>query len=131
MTTQRQERVAHMLREEISRIIHRELKDPRIGMVSITEVELTPDLRHARVFVSVFGGEEQSRATFEVLDRAAGFVRSELAKRVRMRYVPELQFRPDDSFARGARISALLEQVKRESAPLAEDPDDSGRDPAP
>lgn len=130
MSTQRQERVGQLLREEISRIIERQLKDPRVGMVTITDVEVTPDLRHARVFVTVFGDDDAARATVEVLKGAAGFIRAELGKHVRLRCVPELEFRRDESIARGARIFELLEQVKRESGVSQEDADDSGPDPA-
>lgn len=131
MRTQRQERVGQLLREEISRIVERELKDPRAGMITITDVEVTPDLRQARVFFSVYGGDQEARATLEVLERAAGFIRSELAKEhLRLRYLPELEFRRDESLARGTHIFELLEQVKREPPPQ-EDPPDSGPDPAP
>jgi ribosome-binding factor A len=119
VATQRQERVGQLLREEISRIIERQLKDPRLGgMITVTEVQVTPDLRQARVFVSVLGSDEQARGSFEALHRAAGFIRGELAKQhLRLRYLPELEFRRDESLARGARIFELLEQVKRESRP--------------
>lgn len=130
MTTQRQERVAQLLREEISRIIERELRDPRIGMASITEVEVTRDLRHARCFVSVLGDDDQARVSLEALDRARGFVRGELGKHLRLRFVPEIEFRHDDSLARGVRISQLLDQVKREPPPPVEDTDHSGHHPA-
>ena len=129
MATQRQERVARLLREEISRIIEREIKDPRIGMVSITDVEVTPDLRQACVFASVYGSEDQARDSIEVLDRAVRFIRGELGKALRLRYVPELEFRLDPSLAHGARIVQLLEQVKRESPSPPEDSGDSGGDP--
>jgi len=116
--TQRQGRVGHLLREEISRIIERELKDPRVdGLITITGVDVTADLRHARVFVSVYGSDDEVRQTLETLDRAAGFIRAELGKVVRLRYLPELEFKRDESIARGARIFELLEQVKRETRP--------------
>jgi len=126
--TQRQERVGQLLREEISRIIERQLKDPRIGMVTVTDVKVTPDLRHARVFVSIYGSEDEARESFERIERAAGFIRSELAKEhLRIRYLPELEFRLDESIARGARIFELLEQVKRESH-SEDSPEDRGPD---
>jgi ribosome-binding factor A len=130
MTTQRQGRVAHVLREEISRIIEREIKDPRIGLTSITDVEVTPDLRQARVFVSVYGGDDEARASLGVLERATGFIRAELGKHVRLRYVPEIEFCRDESLARGTHISQLLDQVKREAPSSPQDSGDSGRDPA-
>jgi ribosome-binding factor A len=127
--TERQERVGQLLRQEISHIIERQLKDPRIGMTTITDVEVTADLRHARVFVSVFGGDDEAAASLDVLDGAAGFIRGELGKKLRLRYIPELEFRRDESLARAARIHELLEQVKRDSRPT-EDPTDSGSDSA-
>jgi ribosome-binding factor A len=131
--TQRQERVGHLLREEISRIIERELKDPRMdGLITITDVELPPDLRHARVFVSVYGGEDEVRRTMATLERATGFIRAELGKVVRLRYLPELEFKRDESIARGARIMQLLEQVKREAPPgQPESPPDDQRESQP
>jgi ribosome-binding factor A len=122
--------VGQLLREEISRIIERQLKDPRIGLATVTDVEVTPDLRHARVFVSIYGSEDEARAGFQALERATGFIRKELAKEhLRLRYLPELELRHDESIARGARISQLLEQVKREPHP-EDNPDDRGPDPS-
>ena len=99
---------------EISEIVRRELQDPRIGFVTITDAEVTPDLRHARVYFSVLGSDEQKEETGKALNRAAGFIRSEFARRAQMRYVPDLRFEFDSSVERGARISYLLEQVRQD-----------------
>ena len=123
MATQRQERVGQLLREEISRIIERQLKDPRAdGLITVTDVKVTPDLRQARVFVSILGSEEQAASSFVTIERAAGFIRAELAKQhLRLRHLPELEFRHDQTLAHAARIFELLEQAKGEPHP----PDDA------
>jgi ribosome-binding factor A len=114
MPTTRQRRVQELLVQEISSIIRRDLKDPRIGFVTITDAEITPDLRHAKVFYSVLGKPEERAETGKALARAAGFIRSEFARRAQMRYVPDLRFEYDPSVERGARISQLLAQVREE-----------------
>lgn len=112
--TQRQERVEELLKVEISEILQREMQDPRVGFVTITDVEITPDLRHARVFVSIMGDDQKKKTGMKALKSAAGFVRSELGKRVRMRVTPEIEFRADESIDRGVRIFELLEQIKKD-----------------
>jgi len=89
-----------------------ELKDPRIGFVTVTSVEVTPDIRYARIFVSVLGSAEETKQTLTVLNKARGFIRAELGKRIRLRYTPEVEFRFDESIGHGARIMELLEEVK-------------------
>jgi len=115
--TRRAERVNDLLREEISSIVHRDLKDPRLGgLISITEVETSPDFRHARVFVSVMGTDEERVASLKALNSAAGFMRRELRGRLQsLRYLPELTFKLDDSIERGTRLSALINQVALEN----------------
>ncbi|MEN6372861.1 MAG: 30S ribosome-binding factor RbfA [Armatimonadota bacterium] len=112
--TQRQERVEELLKVEISEILQREMQDPRLGFVTITDVEITPDLRHARVFVSIMGDDEKKKTGMKALKSAAGFIRGELGKRVRMRVTPELEFKVDESIDRGVRIFELLEQLKKD-----------------
>jgi ribosome-binding factor A len=114
MASTRQRRVQELLVHEISDIVRREVKDPRVGFVTITDAEVTPDLRHARVFFSVLGETAEREETTRALNRAAGFVRSEFARRAQMRFVPEIQFEFDTSIERGARISQLLEQVRQD-----------------
>src|SRR3990172_466511 len=101
--SRRTERINDQLREEISDLVLRELKDPRIsGLVSITEVDVAPDLSHAKVFVSVLGSDEERASTMRALSAGAQFVRRELRRRLTIRRVPELEFLADDSLAHGA-----------------------------
>ena len=131
MPSTRQRRVQELLVQDISEIVRRELKDPRVGFVTITEAEVTPDLRHARVFFSVLGTADQQAETAKALNRAAGFVRSEFARRAQMRFVPEIRFEFDPSAERGARISQLLEQVRQEDDNAARPSETGGStDPA-
>ena len=104
-------RLRELFKEEISIILQREMKDPRIGFVSITDVELSQDLRHAKVFVSILGDAEAKTKTMAGLGNARGFVRKELGRRIRLRYTPEVMFRLDDSIERGVRVQRLLRQV--------------------
>ena len=109
------ERINELLREEISSLIRRELKDPRLaGMVSITDVETAPDLSTARVFASVMGSDDEKQTTLDTLRRAAGFFRRLLRERLRLRRVPELEFRLDISLERGDRVLDILRQLERE-----------------
>lgn len=104
-------RLREEIKREISTIILREVKDPRLGMVSVTDVELSRDLSYCKVFVSVYGNEEQKNQSMEGLAKATGFIRSELAKRIRVRHIPEISFSYDNSLEHGARINALLKEV--------------------
>ena len=116
--TRRTERINDLLRAEISDLLHREMKDPRIGgLVTITEVDVSPDLRQAKVFVSVMGTEDEKTSTFQALDAAARFLQRELRKRLTIRRTPELPFLQDESLEEGARILALLEQARDRRAP--------------
>lgn len=110
---QRVQRIRELIREEVSDILHRGTKDPRVGFVSVTDVELSNDLRHAKVYVSVLGSEEERTRTMDALQRAVGFVRSELAKRLRIYHTPEIQFRLDTSIERGTRVLQLLRELGR------------------
>jgi ribosome-binding factor A len=114
--TRRTERINDLLREEISDLLHRGVKDPRVGgLVTITDVDVSPDLRRAKVFVSVMGTDEEKASTLQALGAATHFVRRELRKRLTIRRTPELTFLPDDSLERGARILELLEEVREDS----------------
>ena len=124
----RREKLQELFKEEASAILQRRLRDPRIGFVSVTEVELSADLRHAKIFVSVLGDEEAKRRTMEALDRAAGFVRSELGRRVTLRYTPEVLFRLDESIERGTRVVALLREVTQKEPPAPAAPDTDADD---
>ncbi len=110
--TRRIERVNHLIRQEISQLLQRQVKDPRLdSFVTITEVTTSPDLRSAKVFVSCIGSEAKKEETLRVLTAASGFFRGELAKRLRLRRVPELDFQWDDSIQRGAHILELIDRV--------------------
>ncbi len=110
MTTDRMRRVNEALREVLSARIAAGLKDPRIGFVTVTSVETTPDLRHARVYVSVLGTEEEREDTLEGLRSSAGYLQSVVGTQVRMKRTPTLEFLHDDSIDHGFRISELLEE---------------------
>ena len=107
----RQRRLGELLKHEISDLILREIKDPRIGFVSITSVDLTADLRQAKVFVSVLGRESEKNSSLAGLRSAAGFIRRELGHRLRLKYVPEISICYDNSIERGSRIDALIDSV--------------------
>lgn len=109
--TPRIARLRELMKKQVSEILQREMKDPRIGFVSVTDVELSADLRHAKVFVSIFGDAAAKTKTMEGLVSAQGFVRTELAHRIRLRRIPEVLFRIDESIERGARVNRLLRQV--------------------
>ena len=112
--SQRLLRVQNLLRSEISVVLQRRMKDPRVGMVTVTQVDAAADLKRARVFVSVLGDAEQQAAALEGLRSGAGFIRAELMKTLHLRPMPTLEFQPDPSLARGARILDLLDQVSHE-----------------
>lgn len=111
MDAARLDRVREAVREEVSDIV-RDLKDPRLGFVSVTDVELSRDARVAKVFVSVLGTDEDKENSLKALKSGAGFVRTELGRRIRLRHTPELLFRLDDSIERGSRIQALLGKLE-------------------
>jgi ribosome-binding factor A len=112
MTQYRPERLKGLLQAEISDIIRNSLKDPRVGFTSITTLEVSNDLRHVKAFVSVLGDATEQEATLTALNRAAGFIRSEVGKRITLRHTPEIIFRLDDSIAHGTHINALLRKLK-------------------
>ena len=109
----RADRVAEAIREEIATFLNSEVKDPRVtGMVTVTGVEVTRDLRHAKVFVSVLGTDTDRASTFEGLASVAGHLRAHVGRALRLRLAPEITFRPDESIARASRIESLLAQIK-------------------
>lgn len=112
MAKHRANRLAETLKEEISQMIREDLKDPRLGFITVTDVEVADDLGHAKVFVSVLGDAQQSKDSLDALNRAAGFVRSEIGKRIRLRHVPEIVFKYDTSLEKGAHIAKLLRKVE-------------------
>jgi len=114
--SRRLERLSGLFREELSELLLRQVKDPRLAQfVSITRVVISPDLSHARVFVSVMGSEEEKASTLEGLTAAANYLRRELNSRISLRRMPELSFRRDDSLEKGAHVLDLLNQISEES----------------
>ena len=118
----RPERVGELIREEVAAFLTSDARDPRIGFVSVTDVEVSQDLRHARIFVSVLGADEEKTATMEGLTSASGYIRRALGQRLQMRFTPEITFKLDESIERGSRVMKLLGEVKSESH------DDAARD---
>ena len=112
MPSWRPESVGRQIQEIISEIIHRRLKDPRLGFVTVTGVKVTRDLKTAKVYVSVMGDDESKDKSLETLSHALPFVRKELGRRIRLRHTPEVLFEHDDSIQRGSRIDRLLEDLK-------------------
>jgi ribosome-binding factor A len=112
MQGKRLDRVNQLIKEEVSTLLQRELKDPRLGFVTVTEVETAKDLRVAKVFVSVLGDERQWTASLAGLASARGFVRNWLRQHLDLRVTPEIDFRPDHSMEHAARIQSLLKRVK-------------------
>ncbi|WP_066635289.1 30S ribosome-binding factor RbfA [Desulfolucanica intricata] len=108
----RPERLGEAIKKEISDLIINELKDPRVGFASVTSVEVSNDLGYAKVFISVLGSPEEQEATMQGLQRAQGFIRREISRRIRMRHVPELTFKLDQSINHGVKIMKLLEDVR-------------------
>ena len=104
-------RMAEEMRHQIADILQNHLTDPRLSWVSVVRVELSPDLRHAKVYISVLGSEEAQEASLRVLARATSAVRSELARRVRLRKVPEIIFRADHSIAYSVRVQTVLKDL--------------------
>src|SRR3954454_7343427 len=109
MTSDRMRRVNEAVREVLSGAITSELKDPRVGFVTVTAVETSPDLRHARVFVSVLGNPGERRRTMQALDNAHGFLQRRVGSELRIKNTPQIQFIYDDTAERGMRISELLD----------------------
>jgi len=110
----RSRRVEESLKRLLSDLVRREVKDPRVGLVTITAVEVSRDLTHARVFFTPFAGQGDPEAALQALRHAAGFLRHELRHELRLRVMPELDFRIDESIERGARVSALISEAVAE-----------------
>ena len=115
--SRRADRVGEAIRAEVATFLGEGAKDPRlVGLVTVTAVEVTRDLRHARVFVTILGSESERAASIDALESMKGHLRSRLAKTLRLRVAPELGFRLDDSVARAARIESLLAEVRERKA---------------
>lgn len=110
----RAKQVGEQMKKELSDIISRKLKDPRVGFVTVTDVDVTGDLQQAKVFISVLGDEKQREDTLIGLAKAKGFIRTEIGRRIRLRKTPELFFEFDESIDYGNRIEALLNEIQKE-----------------
>ena len=111
------ERVNSLIRQEISELLQRRVKDPRLGsFVVVTEVSTSPDLRHAKIFISRIGSRQEKQETLSVLAAASGFFRNKLAKRLRLRHIPELSFQWDDSIERGGHLLQLIDEISGDSS---------------
>jgi len=112
MSTRRRERVSERIHEEISDLLLKRIRDPRLAYVTVTDVEVSPDLKLATVFVSALGDQESRHSALEGLNHASSYIRRELAQRLQLRFTPELRFLLDDSWERGARVDELLGQLQ-------------------
>jgi ribosome-binding factor A len=107
----RTRRVGEQMQRELAQLIQQEIKDPRIGLVTVIAVEVSRDLSHAKVFVSSLNSDEGMQQTLEILGRAKGFLRHELGRRMKLRTIPDLHFVHDESIERGNRLSSLIDQA--------------------
>jgi ribosome-binding factor A len=124
MTSRRQRRVSELIHRELSTLLLLEVRDPRLADITITDVDVTPDLLVARVYYSVLGDSDQAKEALTGLESASGFLRTQLAGRVSLRFVPELFFELDQSAEHGRRIDQLLDQINQNR------PSDNGPDSA-
>lgn len=126
-TNRRISRVAELIKREVSQMLLHDIKDDRVGagIVSVTDVDVSGDLQHAKVFVSIYGTDEARAETMAGLKSATGYIRSELGHRVRLRRTPEVLFQEDRSIERGTRVLSLLNQLNRERPPEIADNEDT------
>jgi ribosome-binding factor A len=125
-TYRRQDQLGEVIGHELSDLMRTRMKDPRLGFASITGVELSADLRHAKIFVSIMGDEEERRGSMKALESANGFLRHELAQRLDIRHVPTLEFHLDDSIARGVHVLNLINQVSAQQGSTTPGTEESG-----
>ncbi len=112
--SRRQRRVGEQIQDELSALLQREVQDPRLADVTITQVRMSPDLRRAEIYISTLGSQEEREVAAVAIRAAAGYFRRELARRLSLRFVPEMIFRRDDSMERGQRIIDLIEDLGEE-----------------
>jgi len=112
MSGHRPERLAELIKKEVSDLLQKDIKDPRIGFVTVTDVEVSGDLRHAKIFVSILNGDKEE--TMAGLEATTGFVRKELGKRIRLRHIPEVIFRYDTTIETGTRVFKILEDINKD-----------------
>lgn len=113
MSNVRANRVAEQMRKEIGEILSQKIKDPRIGFVTVTDIEVTGDLQQAKVFISVLGDDKEKEDTLLGLSKANGFIRAEIGQRIRLRKVPELMFELDEAHEHGNRIDSILRDLNK------------------
>lgn len=113
MSQLRANRVSEQMKKELGEILTRKIKDPRVGFVTVTDVEVTGDLQQAKVYISVLGDEKQKKDTLLGLAKAKGFIRSEIGQRIRLRKTPELTFEYDEAYEYGNRIETILRDLKK------------------
>ncbi|UFJ42170.1 30S ribosome-binding factor RbfA [Brevibacillus humidisoli] len=111
MNKMRLNRVGEEIKKKLSILLQRELKDPRIGFVTVTDVEVTSDLQMARVYVSIFGSAEQRKVSLEGLHKAKGYLRTEIGRRIKLRHTPDLVFKLDQSIDYGNKIDSILREI--------------------
>ncbi|HIV75739.1 MAG TPA: 30S ribosome-binding factor RbfA [Candidatus Pseudogracilibacillus intestinigallinarum] len=114
MDNMRTNRVAEQMKKELGEIINQKIKDPRVGFVTVTDVDLTNDLQIATVYISVYGDEAEKEASLIGLSKASGFIRTEVGRRIRLRKVPEISFKFDEAHEYGNRIDAILRQLNND-----------------
>jgi ribosome-binding factor A len=124
MSSRRRQQVGDLIRDEVSDILTYEMKDPRLGMVTVTRVDMSPDLRYATIYASVYGDETEQHETLQALSGASGYVRRLLAPRLRIRHIPVLNFRLDHSMEHAEQIARTLSQIEAESNERHEDDND-------
>ena len=113
MGEMRVRKIQEFIKQEVSNILLKELKDPRIGFVTVTDAKITGDLREATVYVSLFGDEKKKKDTLTALKSANGYIRSEVGKRLKIRYSPEIQFKEDKSLDYGMKIDKILKDIEK------------------
>ncbi len=128
MSSRRRQQVGDLIRDHVSEILQTEMKDPRLGMVSITRVEMSPDLRYATLFTSVYGDEDEQQSTIQALSGASGYIRRLLAPRLRIRHIPSIRFRLDHSMEHAEQITRTLNEIQPSADPDSTESDQSDND---
>ena len=120
------EKLQELIKQEVGKMLLYDIKDPRIGFVTVTDVEMTGDLREAKIHVSLMGNDEQIKNSMEGLQSALGFVRREIGKRIRLRFTPEISFAPDKSLDYSEHIQKLLLKIEKERDAIENNTSGSG-----
>ncbi len=124
MARLRVEKVQEAIQQEISKMLLMDVKDPRIQFVTVTGVELTDDMSYAKIYVSLYGPKDKQEETWKALQKSLGFMRTEIAKRIRLRFAPTLILQKDTSMEYSAHIESILQKIKQEEKPAAEEAKD-------